>query len=107
VDSRRCHIDSQPHHWFRCALGTKGCPIIHDGVEPYCIACREGECLLHERKKAGMTITLGRIKVGYGRGCVMVFDQKARKGFVRPRISPDGKRRWTRRSWERARAQHS
>lgn len=43
-----CRIDTQPNHWFQCARGTVGCPFIHGGRTPHCIACAAGEpCPYH------------------------------------------------------------
>ena len=38
-----CRIDSQSNHWFKCAHGTVGCPVIHGDRTPHCIACTAGE----------------------------------------------------------------
>lgn len=38
-----CRVDTQPNHWFRCHRGTVGCPRIHDGLTPHCMACAAGE----------------------------------------------------------------
>lgn len=44
-----CRIDSQAHRWFKCSRGTAGCPLIHEGRTPHCIACtdEDTECILH------------------------------------------------------------
>lgn len=41
--SDRCKPDSCGTNWFRCHLGTIGCPRIHDGLTPHCIACQTGQ----------------------------------------------------------------
>jgi hypothetical protein len=38
-----CKPDSSGANWFRCAQGTVGCPRIHDGRTPHCIACTAGD----------------------------------------------------------------
>jgi hypothetical protein len=51
-----CRIDGQGNHWFRCHRGTVGCPVIHDGLTPHCIACAAGEsCEYHELPALEMT----------------------------------------------------
>jgi hypothetical protein len=44
-----CRIDTQSYHWFQCSRGTVGCPVIHDGRTPHCIACADEntECISH------------------------------------------------------------
>lgn len=37
-----CRPDSSGAGWFQCARGTVGCPYIHDGRTPHCIACANG-----------------------------------------------------------------
>lgn len=37
-----CLPDSSGANWFQCALGTVGCPRVHDLVTPHCIACAAG-----------------------------------------------------------------
>ena len=34
-----CRPDSSGADWFRCSNGTVGCPRIHGGRTPHCIAC--------------------------------------------------------------------
>jgi hypothetical protein len=34
-----CKPDSSGADWFQCAQGTIGCPRVHDGRTPHCIAC--------------------------------------------------------------------
>lgn len=51
-----CHIDQQPNHWFQCALGTVGCPRIHNGRTPHCIKCTNGEpCEFHDEPALEMS----------------------------------------------------
>ena len=50
-----CRVDTQPNHWFQCANGTVGCPIMHDGIEPHCIACAAGDpCSYHGESEAAI-----------------------------------------------------
>lgn len=43
-----CKPDSTGANWFQCHHGTIGCPRIHDGRTPHCIACTEGtQCEFH------------------------------------------------------------
>lgn len=37
-----CRPDSTGANWFQCANGTIGCPYIHNGRTPHCIACGNG-----------------------------------------------------------------
>jgi hypothetical protein len=37
-----CRVDTQSNHWFQCALGTVGCPHVHNGRTPHCIECAAG-----------------------------------------------------------------
>ena len=51
-DARRpsspCKPDSTGADWFACARGTIGCPRIHDGLTPHCLACAHGTCRYHD-----------------------------------------------------------
>lgn len=51
-----CRIDGQGNHWFACAYGTVGCPVIHNDRTPHCIACTAGEpCRYHHGTGLEMT----------------------------------------------------
>jgi hypothetical protein len=60
-----CRIDSWILNggsaWFECHRGTIGCPRIHDGFTPHCIACAAGTCEYgHEPPALEMTETAYR-----------------------------------------------
>jgi hypothetical protein len=43
-----CRPDSSGVNWFQCANGTVGCPHIHNGRTPHCIACTNDDpCKYH------------------------------------------------------------
>ena len=56
-DSSGCKPDSSGANWFRCHRGTVGCPRIHDGLTPHCIACVAGESCEWEHEPPALEIT--------------------------------------------------
>lgn len=57
-DSIGCKPDSSGANWFMCPRGTVGCPIMHDGLTPHCIACTAGEPCEWEHDPPGLEMTV-------------------------------------------------
>jgi hypothetical protein len=52
-----CRIDGQGNHWFACTHGTVGCPVIHNGRTPHCIACTAGEPCRYQHGAQGLEMS--------------------------------------------------
>ena len=56
-----CRVDSWVLNggtaWFQCSRGVVGCPVIHDGLTPHCIACAAGEPCRYNHEPPALEMT--------------------------------------------------